>query len=247
MFELPAKPRFRVFLNYPFDDGFSAFSSAMHFAVTAANLIPVCAKDIGTPDRLRLQAIVDLVANCDFSAHDLSRSKPDNHSGLIRMNMPFEAGMALYRSMSSNSQAHRFALLVTDNHAYKAFVSDLSGLDALPYVDDVSLVTAMYEWLTKVGPTPITSTAPSGHIADLYGHFKDTVPALRRSGAKGQLSHAEMQELIRRICDAGKLWNWRTGPLAEEFPFIPLLFQQSSRYRSKRDRTFRAKGKPTRP
>ena len=246
MSDLPAKASFRVFLNYPFDDEFNAFSTAMHFAVTAANLIPICAKDVGTPDRLRLQLLVDLVTNCDLSAHDLSRYKQDSRNGFARMNMPFETGMALYRSMSTNFQAHRCALLVTDSHAYKAFVSDLAGLDAMNYDDDISLVRVMYEWLASVGPQAIASTASSSYVEELYLHFKRALGRVRGSGPGGALNHAEMQELTRRVCGVGKLWTWRNGPLADEFPYRPLLFERTSRYQRKGDyepRTGRRRGR----
>jgi hypothetical protein len=243
MRDLPAKARFRVFLNYPFDHEFDDFSVAMHFAVTAANLIPVCAKDIGAPDQVRLQLLVDLVTNCDYSAHDLSRYKPDPNGGFARMNMPFETGMALYRSISTDYKEHRCAILVTNPHAYKAFVSDLAGLDAMSYGDDVSLVRIVYQWLTSVVPQSIRSDKPSAYVADLYLHLKQCLKCLRGSGQDGSLDHSEMQELIRRVCDAGDLWTWRTGPLAEEFPPVALFFIENSEYRQKGDHKMRRNGR----
>jgi hypothetical protein len=73
MRDLPAKSRFRVFLNYPFDDDFYQNSVALHFAVTAANLIPVCARDIGTPDQLRLAMLAELVSDCDLDGLNAAR------------------------------------------------------------------------------------------------------------------------------------------------------------------------------
>jgi hypothetical protein len=237
MRDLPAKPRFRVFLNYPFDEQFADCSNALHFAVTAANLIPVCAKDFGAPDQLRLHLLTELVSNCDYSAHDLSRHKPDPSNGLARMNMPLETGMALYRAITSNWQAHRCALLVTDPYAYRTFVSDLAGLDPVSYTDELSLVTQVYDWLVLVGPQAVKSTAPAAHVADLYIRCKSRMKYIRGSGLDGRLNHAEIQELIRRVCEKGGLWTWRSkaGPLADEFPSVPLLFQQECEYEREGD------------
>jgi len=64
----------QVFLNYPFDREFASLANAMNFAVVAGGLLPLCAYDITTPDRPRLELLVDAIRNCQYSAHEFSRS-----------------------------------------------------------------------------------------------------------------------------------------------------------------------------
>jgi hypothetical protein len=63
----------QVFLNYPFDVEFENLAYAMHFAIVAAGFIPVCAKDLTSPDRPRLEMLVHAIDNCHLSVHDFSR------------------------------------------------------------------------------------------------------------------------------------------------------------------------------
>jgi hypothetical protein len=63
----------QVVLNYPFDAGFRSLANAMHFAVVAGGLIPVCAKDLSIPDRPRLETLIEAITRGDDSAHDFSR------------------------------------------------------------------------------------------------------------------------------------------------------------------------------
>jgi hypothetical protein len=92
-------------------------------------------------------------------------------------------------------------------------------------------------------PQSIRSDKPSAYIADLYFHLKQCLRCLRGSGADDSLDHSEMQELIRRVCDAGELWTWRTGPLAAEFPPVALFFVENSEYRQKGDHKTRRNGR----
>ena len=71
---------FQVFLNYPFDEEFSALADAMSFAVVAGGLLPVCAYDLTTPDRPRLETLVEAIRCCHNPAHDFSRSKARDHT-----------------------------------------------------------------------------------------------------------------------------------------------------------------------
>ena len=92
---LEAYKNFQVFLNYPFDEGFAGLADAMSFAVVAGGLLPLCAYDLTTPDRPRLEMLVEAIRCCHYSAHDFSRSEGDGPRNFSRMNMPIEMGMAL--------------------------------------------------------------------------------------------------------------------------------------------------------
>lgn len=103
--DLPS--RYQVFLNYPFDEEAEDISNAMHFAVIAAGLLPVCAKDLSTPDRPRLQMLVETIAKCHYSAHDFSRCTGEGPNNLARFNMPVEMGMALFNALQNQRAGDR--------------------------------------------------------------------------------------------------------------------------------------------
>lgn len=65
----------------------------MNFAVVAGGLLPVSAFDLTTPDRPRLEMLVEAIHCCHYSAHDFSRSKGGGPDNFARMNMPIEMGM----------------------------------------------------------------------------------------------------------------------------------------------------------
>jgi hypothetical protein len=74
----------QVFLNFPFDEKFSQMADAMNFAVVDGGLLPVCAYDLTTPDRPRLDMLVEAIQNCRYSAHDFSRSEGEGEHNFVR-------------------------------------------------------------------------------------------------------------------------------------------------------------------
>jgi len=63
--------KYQVFLNHPFDEAFEPLAHAMHFAVVAAGLVPLCAIDTSLPDEPRLQKLVSMITSCRYSVHDI--------------------------------------------------------------------------------------------------------------------------------------------------------------------------------
>src|SRR5947208_637658 len=127
-------PESQVFINYPFDADFEPLAHAMHFAIVAAGLIPICARDLSLPDRPRLQNIVSMVENTYYSIHDFSKYTGEGDSNFARFNMPIELGMALFHTFQTGPHKHSFAFFVTDKNNYNAFASDLKGLDPAYYL-----------------------------------------------------------------------------------------------------------------
>jgi hypothetical protein len=153
--------RYQVFLNYPYDEQFGQLANAFQFSVVAAGLLPLCARDISSPDHPRLTALVDAISNCEYSAHDLSRYTGEGTANFARMNMPLEMGMALYPALLTQSQEHRCAFFVPTPHDYRAFASDLAGLDPKCHNnDDLTLLVEMYLWLRSVVPREHFNSQP---------------------------------------------------------------------------------------
>jgi len=215
-------PRYQVFLNYPFDADAEAISLAMHFAVVAAGLLPVCALDLTSPDRPRLDVIEGAITRCQYSAHDLSRFTGEGEKNLARFNMPFELGGAFFQALRTQNTGHRCAFFVTTPHDYKGFLSDLAGVDPLIYDTDVGLLLRMYEWLRDIVHAAFIPK-PSVEICDIYAELKGELLRLRGSGRQGRPTHHEAQELMYQTASEHGLWDWRVikaGQIA--FPEVPL-------------------------
>src|ERR1035437_2983490 len=212
----------QVFLNYPFDEDADDLSLAMHFAVIAAGLLPVCAKDLTAPDRPRIEMLVGAITNCQYSAHDFSRCTGEGTANLARFNMPVEMGMALFHALQNQRRDHRCAFFVAAQHDYRRFASDLAGLDPFQYDTDITVVAQMYEWLRDtVGAAFIPK--PTIEVTEKYHTLINRMARLRGSGRNVRPSHHEAQEIMYQICSECEWWDWRAsraGKLA--FPSVPL-------------------------
>jgi hypothetical protein len=217
-----AYSQYQVFLNYPFDEEAEAISLSMHFAVISAGLLPICAHDLTAPDRPRLEMLVHAITNCHYSAHDFSRFKGEGEKNFARFNMPVEMGMALFHALHTHRVEHRCAFFVSSPHDYKAFVSDLAGLDPLNYRDSEELLLRMYEWLRDVVHAAFIPR-PSAEIRDLHSTFYERLRCVRGSAANGKATHQESQELMFQVCAEAGLWDWRGNAAGRvAFPPTPL-------------------------
>jgi len=223
---LEAYKNFQVFLNYPFDKQFSPLSDAMSFAVVAGGLLPVSAYDLTSPDRPRLEMLVEAIRCCNYSAHDFSRSEGVGSHNFARMNMPIEMGMALFHALRTQRREHRCLFLVPTELDYKVFASNLAGLDPRVHQNDDRLIlTEMYEWLRGVVPSSLFNTQPTVDVLDKYELFKSTKTQVRGGGNGGQPSYEETREVMYQVCTACRWWDWRENRMGkDEFPSVPLSF-----------------------
>lgn len=224
--DLVTYERCQVFLNYPFDNEFRSLANAIHFAVIAAGLIPLCAKDLSFPDRPRLEMLVDAIIHCHYSVHDFSRFTGHGNDNFARFNMPIEMGMALFHALNTQRRQHRCAFFVTTPHDYHRFASDLAGLDPKNYEnDEIQLVAGVYEWLRDVG-RPLVNDLPVADVKEKYNYFKRELERIQGNESDGLPSHDEAQELMFKICSECKWWEWRENKLGQlEFPLLPLSWK----------------------
>lgn len=217
----------QVFLNYPYDTEFIDLERALHFAVIASGLIPVCAKDLSVPDRPRLEMLVDAIRNCRYSAHEFSRATGEGLGNFARMNMPIEMGMALFHALETQHQKHRCAFFVPTPHDYHRFASDLSGLDAKCHNNDSrQLISGVYDWLRSVVPLSLFSSVPTIEVSQKYDEFKNALQKVRGSGICGEATHEEARELMYKTCADCEWWDWRKSKFGlDEFPCVPLAWR----------------------
>ncbi|MBI1963003.1 MAG: hypothetical protein HYS37_06510 [Candidatus Rokubacteria bacterium] len=85
-------PPQNAFLNVPYDPRYEKLFVALIAGLCAFGLRPRATLEIPSPTR-RLDRILELLAACRYSFHDLSRVQLSR--GAPRFNMPFEVGLAV--------------------------------------------------------------------------------------------------------------------------------------------------------
>ena len=217
----------QVFLNYPFDTNFQTSADAMHFAVVAANLLPICARDLTAPDSPRLEMLVHAISSCHYSAHEFSRSKGEGPENFARMNMPIEMGMALFHALQTQWHDHRCSFFVPTPYDYKEYASDLAGLDLLCHDnDEAMLVSLVYEWLRDVVPVSVFNSRATVDVVAKFREYEAALERVNGASVDGTPSHNERRELMFPICGEAEWWDWRkTKPGQAEFPVLPLSWK----------------------
>ena len=151
-----------VFINCPFDDGFKEILYAIVFAVYRCGFRPVSALEEDNALNNRLSKIENLIDECRFGIHDLSRTE-SNVNGLPRFNMPFELGIFFGAKKFGNAKQKNKVALVLERqkYMYQQFISDLNGIDTKAHNDEpVKAIKIVRDWLqSSSGRTTI-----DGHL-----------------------------------------------------------------------------------
>lgn len=84
-----------VFLNCPIDSVYKELFDAMVFAVHDCGFIASCVLEEADASQVRIDKIYDIIAECRYGIHDISRTELDEVSGFPRFNMPLELGVFL--------------------------------------------------------------------------------------------------------------------------------------------------------
>lgn len=125
------KPRRRsersVFLNVPYDSAFENLYLAYIAGLSAFGLIPHATLEIPISQR-RLERILDLIEQCVYSIHDLSRVQLDPRAPRVpRFNMPFELGLAV--AQGARNRRETWYVCETTPYRINKSLSDLDGTD----------------------------------------------------------------------------------------------------------------------
>jgi hypothetical protein len=120
-----------VFINCPFDQRYAPLFNAMVFVVHDVGFRPRCALEASDAGQPRLKKIMDIISQCKYSIHDLSRIELDRRTGLPRFNMPLELGLDLgCRVYGPPKHKTKYCLILdTKPYRYQKFISDISGQD----------------------------------------------------------------------------------------------------------------------
>ncbi len=178
---LPPNYERNVFINCPFDDEYQPLFYAIVFAVNDMGFRPRCAKDESNAGRGRIEKIQDLVAECKYSIHDISRVDLDAVNNLPRFNMPLELGLDLGCKQYGKpyQQEKVFLVLDTEQYRYQKYISDLAGRDPAAHHDsEQEVINNVRDWL-RLELDPSLVKTPSGALVfKRYQQFKLALPSI---------------------------------------------------------------------
>lgn len=170
-----------VFINCPFDNIYTPLFNAIVFAVHDIGFIPRCALEASNAGQFRLTKIMNIISECKYSIHDLSRTELDKRSRLPRFNMPLELGLDLgCRRFGSLYQKEKVCLILdVEPYRYQKFISDISGQDISAHGGSQQrVIEIVRDWL-RLELDPRIVIIPSGaKIFQRYKAFQRALPAV---------------------------------------------------------------------
>ena len=193
-----------VFLNIPYDETFEKLYLAYVVGLTQLGLRINFA--LAVPNQGRLNTIISLIEQSEFSIHDLSRI--ESPRGIPRFNMPVELGLALYRSRIANGK-HRVFIFESRRYRAQRSTSDVNGID--PQIHG-GTAKGLMAGLRNVFRQPGDVTTVPEMLAS-YRAVRRKLPELRRnSGGKSLFEASVFQDLtVAALVESQKLLGRRSA------------------------------------
>lgn len=154
---------------------------AITFAVHDCGFKARCTQELDDVGRVRMDNILDLIRDCRFGIHDISRTELDETHELPRFNMPLELGLFLgaTRFGEGEQQDKRCLILDRERYRYQKYISDIAGQDIKSH-DDRSEVAIrnVRDWLDSSPVDPEVIRPGGSRISERYQWFMDELPEL---------------------------------------------------------------------
>ncbi len=170
-----------IFINCPFDEKYLPLFRAVIFTVHNIGFRARCALEASNAGKARIDKIQDIIADCKYSIHDLSRTQLDKVHRLPRFNMPLELGLDLGCKRFGNRHEQEKVILIMDveRFRYQRFISDISGQDVYAHGGTQGqIIDQVREWL-RPELDPRKLIIPSGgDILRRFRKFQRTLPAI---------------------------------------------------------------------
>ncbi len=170
-----------VFVNSPFDSDYAALFDAIIFAVHDCGFKARCTLEVDDSAQVRIDKIFDIIKDCKFGIHDISRTEIDPASGLPRFNMPLELGIFLgARRFGQGKQREKICLILDkERYRYQQFCSDISGQDIRSHGGDIlGAIIAVRDWLRNATTERDVIIPAGSRICDRYKLFLSELPQL---------------------------------------------------------------------
>ena len=168
-----------VFINCPFDREYKPLFDAVVFAVFDCGFRARCSLEEEDASQIRIEKIYNIISDCKYSIHDISRTEPDANTALPRFNMPLELGIFLGAKKFGIDKQRKKRCLILDReqYRYQQFISDISGQDIKAHNNDPERVIAIVrDWLRNASGR---TTIPGGHVIwSRYQAFITVLPEM---------------------------------------------------------------------
>ncbi len=181
MTKMPIDFNRNVFINCPFDNLYTHLFNAIVFSVHDIGFRPRCALEASNAGQPRLNKILDIISECKYSIHDLSRTELDTKSGLPRFNMPLELGLDLgCKRFGKLHQTEKVSLILdVERFRYQKFISDISGQDICSHDNkEKNVINVVRNWLSLELDPRITIVPGGNKIFQRYQYFRSALPVL---------------------------------------------------------------------
>ncbi len=187
-----------VFINCPFDEKYNPIFNAILFTVRRCGFVLRCAKEYSDSNQIRIDKIVQLIAESKYAIHDLSRVTLQSTHELPRFNMPLELGIFIGCSKfgTKQHQEKSYLILESEEYRFKRFISDLSGQDIESHKDRPEVaVKCVRNWLSHKTNVIIPSHS---RVWAEFQEFNKGLPAIcKLSGwVPEELTFGELASLV---------------------------------------------------
>lgn len=189
-----------VFINCPFDDAFAPIFWALIFAILVCGFRPRSARELDDGGQTRIDKIYNLIEECRYGIHDLSRTELDPVHDLPRFNMPLELGLFLgaKRFGGKHQKTKRVLILDVERYRYQRFISDVAGMDIHEHGGEaVRALREARDWLANVSRREL----PSGdRVQRAYEAFLADLPDLAAALAfdADRIPYVDFERIIAR-------------------------------------------------
>ena len=153
----------------------------MVFAVHDGGFIARCALEEEDASQVRIDKVFDIIAECRYGIHDISRTELDAKTHLPRFNMPLELGVFLGAKRFGEKRHKKKQCLILDKEPYRfqKFISDIAGQDIqVHHGNPEAVITVVRNWLRTASKR--TTIPGGGVIWQRYQQFLLDLPQLAR-------------------------------------------------------------------
>ncbi len=174
-----ADTRLDVFINCPFDSEYKPIFYAIVYTVVRSGYRARCAMETDNAGQNRLSKIVQIIGECPYGIHDISRTQTSGEPPLPRFNMPLELGLWLgaYYLGRDDQVSKQCIVFDSEPHRFQRFISDIGGQDIHAHSCSVlKVITEVAGWLRQL---PGGVSAGGGQsIGREYDAFEAVLPAM---------------------------------------------------------------------
>ncbi len=142
-----------IFINCPFDENYiNDLLKPILFIIVQNGYNPRVALEISDSSQFRLDKITQMIKECKYSIHDLSKVKAIKKGEFARMNMPFELGIDYgIKSMNDVDMSKKqFLILESVKYDYMRAISDINGFDIKVHENKTKKIfECLYAWISE--------------------------------------------------------------------------------------------------